>query len=75
MALLHSNLGKLMRVCAQRYGEMAAGPDRREFTSQERHYYIKVGVATLLLGLTEKPSGKRRNVVWHIDSAVVLWLV
>ena len=45
MALLYSNTGKLMRLCAQVYGnstKSSVDGERGQFTQQEETYFNKV---------------------------------
>ena len=45
MAFLHSNTGKLMRLCAQVYGnstKVNSDDERGQFTQQEETYFKKV---------------------------------
>ncbi|XP_013404698.1 erythroid differentiation-related factor 1 [Lingula anatina] len=41
IALLTSNIGRLMRLCAQAFVQYVDGGQRREFSAQERVYYSK----------------------------------
>lgn len=44
-ALLLSNIGQLMRICAQAHAMAGTdGENKREFSPGERHYYTKVGI-------------------------------
>lgn len=55
MALLHSNLGRLYRLCAQGVVKcLETGEDKREFSPEEAQYFTKVGYYYISIYVTER---------------------
>lgn len=49
VALLNCNMGRLMRLCAQSYASGGSmGPDA-EFSTKEKHYYLKVIIILIII--------------------------
>ncbi|XP_071089090.1 erythroid differentiation-related factor 1-like isoform X2 [Haliotis cracherodii] len=65
-ALLLSNSGRLMRLCAQCYTQQAMQQARPEFSLQEKHYYSKAvdyyQNALIVLGPGERTPNELRDI-------------
>ncbi|XP_041369063.1 erythroid differentiation-related factor 1-like [Gigantopelta aegis] len=76
-ALLHSNRGRLMRLCARCYTHITMQKDRPEFSAKERQYYFKAidcyQRALDVLGSSERLRPDqfhdiRESVKWDLSS-------
>jgi hypothetical protein len=55
-ALLHCNCGRLMRLCATTYTQIALKSEKQEFTPKERHYFQLVCIFFLPFIILSKHS-------------------
>lgn len=74
VALLNSNLGRLMRLCAHAWAPYDGENKRKEFSSQERHYYNKAinyyNKAAAALGNSEDFAEVRDSVNWELSTTL-----
>ncbi|KAJ8317595.1 hypothetical protein KUTeg_005499 [Tegillarca granosa] len=71
-ALLHSNIGRLMRLTAQSHTQNSVDKENPEFTSLEREYYIKAIDCYLKALSILKPKGKyteiEEAICWELST-------
>ncbi|XP_072171455.1 erythroid differentiation-related factor 1-like [Diadema setosum] len=70
VALLNSNMGRLMRLCAQSYGAGGSMGPKGEFSNQEKHYYVKAADcytrALQMLGSKRGQALLHESITWEL---------